>query len=143
MEGRAMEQCAKCGAAEIPETLEVAGVTFTGAVAGWRCAACSTTYLDGPAFGRFELATAARLLDAGVHAGEVLKFARKALGLRAAELGELLDVRPETKLPRRVDLGAPRGVPDESDVLGLRRRARHRRGQGRIRGANYPPEVRM
>lgn len=46
--------------------------------------------------GHFELAVAEKLAGLGIRTGEAFKFMRKALGLRAVDLAELLDVAAET-----------------------------------------------
>jgi len=45
---------------------------------------------------QFERVAARRLAELGVHSAEAFKFMRKALGLRASDLGALLDVAAET-----------------------------------------------
>jgi DNA-binding transcriptional regulator YiaG len=78
------------------EPRKVAGATFVAQLSARACPKCQETYIDGPALERFDLLVAARLLEAGRHEAEVFRFARRALGLRAAELAKLLDVAPET-----------------------------------------------
>jgi DNA-binding transcriptional regulator YiaG len=53
-------------------------------------------YFNGPALGEFDLAVANKLARAGVSDGEAIKFMRKAVGLPAVTLAELLDTSPET-----------------------------------------------
>lgn len=109
-------KCIACGddglqAASHPESLEVAGHTFTGAIDARSCARCGEVYLDGPAVEQFELRVAACLAEAGIDSGEAFGFMRRALGMRAVELADLLDVAPETisrweRGQRGVDRGA-------------------------------------
>ena len=67
-----------------PRNLAAAGPSGLGCVSG---------YATGPAPQR----TIARtLLDAGEASGEAFKFARKAMGIRAADLAPVLGVTPET-----------------------------------------------
>jgi DNA-binding XRE family transcriptional regulator len=61
-----------------------------------KCGACGESLLNGPDLGRAELLASAEAIARGLRDGPTLKFVRKALGLRAAELGELLDVSAET-----------------------------------------------
>jgi len=53
-------------------------------------------YFDGPSLGDFDLAVANKLAHAGVSDGEAIKFMRKAVGLPAVTLAQLLDTSPET-----------------------------------------------
>ncbi len=54
------------------------------------------TYLDWKVLAKLDLAAAQWLADAGARSPETFRFMRKTLGLRAADLAELLDVAPET-----------------------------------------------
>jgi putative zinc finger/helix-turn-helix YgiT family protein len=76
--------------------LTVAGRTFTEELEALRCEACGEAVLPALALERFELAAASELARSGPVTGEVFCFVRKALGLPAAELARLLDLRPET-----------------------------------------------
>jgi putative zinc finger/helix-turn-helix YgiT family protein len=76
--------------------LVVAGATFVADVLADRCGACGEELIEGSDLARFELRIAQWLAGAGVRSGETLRFMRKALGLRSADLGELLGVRLET-----------------------------------------------
>jgi putative zinc finger/helix-turn-helix YgiT family protein len=94
-------RCVKCGSDQIgestePDTLAIAGQTFTADVPALRCAACGAVFFDGPALGEFEHAAARELARHGPATGETFRFMRKALGVRAVDLAELLDVTPET-----------------------------------------------
>lgn len=76
-----------------------ASVTFVVRVSGipsLKCGGCGESILSGPALGRAELLASAEAIARGLREGPTFKFVRKALGLRAAELGELLDVSAET-----------------------------------------------
>jgi YgiT-type zinc finger domain-containing protein len=61
-----------------------------------RCDACGEVYTDGPDMGRAEALAALEAVRVGLRSGPTLNWARRALGLRAADLAELLDVAPET-----------------------------------------------
>lgn len=61
-----------------------------------RCTKCGTHFESAVDLERFELSAAERLMALGLRAGGILRFARKALGMRAVDLAELLDVTPET-----------------------------------------------
>jgi YgiT-type zinc finger domain-containing protein len=61
-----------------------------------RCKKCKSVFFDGPALERVETYLASRLLEAGVDGGAAFKFMRKAVGLRAIDVAELLGCRAET-----------------------------------------------
>jgi len=61
-----------------------------------RCAACGAVFDEGWALERFELHVAQAAMALGVTAGGILRYARKALGRKATELADILDVTAET-----------------------------------------------
>jgi putative zinc finger/helix-turn-helix YgiT family protein len=61
-----------------------------------RCSSCKETIFDGPFMERVELYAADELARSGAVSPDGFKFMRKALGLRAEDLGEMLDVSNET-----------------------------------------------
>ncbi len=101
-----MKRCAACGSDDLRETTEAVDVVvptssgpFRVRVSGVnavRCARCRESFLSGPDLGRAELLAGAEAIARGLRDGATFKFVRKALGLRAVELGELLDVSAET-----------------------------------------------
>lgn len=96
-----MKRCSECDRERLlqttePNTLTVAGRSFSANVPAWRCEACGKTHLDGSSFEDFELAVALELATQGPASGETFRFMRKSIGMRAADLAELLDVTPET-----------------------------------------------
>jgi DNA-binding XRE family transcriptional regulator len=96
-----MDKCIKCGGKRLKSSLasnriEISGITFTGEVAAMECVKCGERYTRLDDVGGFELAVAERLASLGVRTGTAFKFMRKALGLRAVDLAELLDVAAET-----------------------------------------------
>jgi hypothetical protein len=78
------------------DRIEISGITFTGKVAALECVKCGERYTRLDDLSGFELAVAERLASLGIRTGAAFKFMRKALGLRAVDLGELLDVAAET-----------------------------------------------
>jgi len=85
------------------ETLDVRIPSASGAflvrvsgISTVKCGGCGESFLNGPDLGRAELLAAVEAIARGLREGPTLKFVRKALGLRAAELGQLLDVSAET-----------------------------------------------
>jgi len=63
---------------------------------GMRCAACGELLFDADEVRRQERALADVLVARGIRSGREFKLVRKVAGLRAAELADMLDVRPET-----------------------------------------------
>lgn len=95
-----MRRCVACGGGKLgPGSVEhravVGGAIVNGHVAARVCAACGEEYVSTAALRAFELAAARELLAAWPR-GEVMSFARRALGLRAVELAELFGVAAET-----------------------------------------------
>ena len=96
-----MKKCVECKAeamrpAAIRSEHKVGGFTLAGDVSGFECTKCGAKYLSGPSLGRFELEAAARVAALGARDGASMRFIRKALGLKASELAELLGVAAET-----------------------------------------------
>ncbi len=96
-----MKKCVTCGkgplkSVEIELRREVAGHVFTATIPATVCEACGEEYTASEDLGRFERTIARTLLDAGEASGEAFKFARKAMGIRAADLAQILGVTPET-----------------------------------------------
>ncbi len=94
-------KCSRCGNNGLhmkkrPATRTVAGHSFKASVPALVCDACGAVYFDGPSLGDFDLAVANKLAHAGVSDGEAIKFMRKAVGLPAVTLAQLLDTSPET-----------------------------------------------
>src|SRR5438477_6057478 len=95
-----MKRCPKCdGKVEktlVPDTVEVGRHVFSARVPAFKCRGCGEVYFDGPALEQLELRAGVELAKSGDATPESMRFMRKALGLKAAELAELLDVTPET-----------------------------------------------
>lgn len=96
-----MKRCTNCESTNLVAgkqafTLDVGERSFDGGVQGWHCEACGEQYYDGPELEQFEQLAAAWLAEHGVRTPEELKFMRKAVGIRAADLAGWLGVTPET-----------------------------------------------
>jgi DNA-binding XRE family transcriptional regulator len=101
-----MKRCAVClsnDLREAPGIVDVSVPTASGpfhvrisGVASVKCGNCGESFLSGPDLGRAELLAGAEALARGLRDSQTFKFVRKSLGLRAADLGELLDVSAET-----------------------------------------------
>lgn len=96
-----MKKCVHCGGKTFEKVTEelrhkVAGHAYImNALDVPKCSQCGEVYLPGLLLGSFELLVAWDLISHGVMSGEVLRFTRKALGLRAAELATTLALSPE------------------------------------------------
>src|ERR1700694_2196802 len=94
-------RCASCrnGAlksVQAEDEIVVGGAHFVGLLPGRRCQSCGETFFDSSVVRSFELVVAQVLGRQGLRSGEVFRFMRKALGMTAVELAELLDGTPET-----------------------------------------------
>ena len=99
--GAMYRKCSRCGDPGLhlkkrPAIRTVAGHSFKASVPAQVCDSCGAVYFNGTALGDFDLAVANKLARAGVSDGEAIKFMRKAVGLPAVTLAELLDTSPET-----------------------------------------------
>lgn len=96
-----LTRCIECGSDRLEsstetETRVVDGRTFTADLPAQKCAACGEVYFDLSVLGTFDRLIAGKLAEAGASSGEAFRFMRKTIGMRAAELAELLAVAPET-----------------------------------------------
>ena len=94
-------KCFNCGKptfkrGDVPIVITVAEVELTGEVPGGQCSSCGASTMNGEAAARFELQAAAELVQRGLCSGETFRFMRKALGMKATELAEVMNVAPET-----------------------------------------------
>jgi DNA-binding XRE family transcriptional regulator len=101
-----MKRCVSCKSSDVREIRESAEVRVPASpeqlvvrvsgVSAIKCGACGESVLNGADLGRAELLAGAEAMARGLRDGGTFKFIRKALGMRASELGTLLDVSPET-----------------------------------------------
>jgi YgiT-type zinc finger domain-containing protein len=95
-----MKRCIRCGGAvstrKVEATREVGQHLFVASLPARVCRACGETQFEGSVLQRFDLHVAVCLIEAGVGSGAAFRFLRKALGLRAVDVAELLDVSAET-----------------------------------------------
>ena len=95
-----MVKCGECKGAmrrgTVPHKVTVGERAFEGEVAALICDACNESYVDAPELERFDGAVLDELARAGAAAGPEFRFARKLLGMTAAELGAILGVTSET-----------------------------------------------
>ena len=95
------KRCVECRsrelvATEAEERLKVAGRTFAATIPITKCAKCGATYVSHEAAGVLELWAAGELARHGEASAESFGFMRRALGVKALDLAELLAVAPET-----------------------------------------------
>ena len=70
------------------------GRRFTGDVPARKCTSCGELLISGPGLGAFERAITLELARGGEVGPEGFRWLRKAAGLKAVRLAELLDVTP-------------------------------------------------
>ena len=95
-----MKTCGRCQKERVvqislDDNMEVAGHTFTAQMPAEKCEACGQIAIQGHDMKLFELRVAIELAKAGVRSAEAFRFLRKAIGIEAAGLAELLDVPVE------------------------------------------------
>lgn len=95
-----MKRCGRCDgllvSRKVDVSRDVGDHVFIAALPARHCRACGETSYEAVILQRFDLHVANRLAEAGVGSGAAFRFMRKALGLRAVDLAELLDVSAET-----------------------------------------------
>ncbi|MBI2895513.1 MAG: helix-turn-helix domain-containing protein [Deltaproteobacteria bacterium] len=96
-----MKRCPSCGEGRLRKgtarhSLAVGGHRFGGSLPALVCATCEESFVSAQHLGTFELGAAMMLASSGQASPDVFRFMRKTVGLRAADLAELLDVKPET-----------------------------------------------
>jgi putative zinc finger/helix-turn-helix YgiT family protein len=123
---RGCDGCGRSELREVTETLSVTlprcGVVASVAAPARRCVRCGEVHVDRTVLVRVQLSVACELADRGIATGDTLRHMRKALGLRAVDLGRLLDVTPETishwetgkALPTRATFAAVAAMVDEA-----------------------------
>lgn len=93
-------RCYKCRGktrkAERIQKWTVGGTEYSVPVPARECVECDEVVLDGPSLIRAELTVAAEVARTGTISRETFRFMRRAIGMRAVDLAELLDVEPET-----------------------------------------------
>lgn len=96
-----MMRCTECGASGLervsePFEVRVGRRVFVGDVGALRCVKCGETFTEGADALALELGAATWFAEHGFATGEEIRFMRKAAGLRAADLAELLGVSAES-----------------------------------------------
>ncbi len=97
-----MKRCIQCQGTDLQDVAEMVPVRVPMAggelevrvsgVSAARCSTCGESYLKGPDLERADLLASAEAMRRGLRDGPTLEFIRRALGLRAAKLAELLGV---------------------------------------------------
>src|SRR2546426_4119843 len=92
-------QCPACGkttfeAATYAARRDLDGRRFTADVPARKCTSCGELLISGPGIAAFERAITLELARGGDVGAEGFRWLRKAAGLKAVRLAELLDVTP-------------------------------------------------
>jgi DNA-binding transcriptional regulator YiaG len=92
-------RCPACGKTGFQPAIYAArrdldGRRFTGDVPARKCTSCGELLISGPGLGAFERAITLELARGGEVGPEGFRWLRKASGLKAVHLAELLDVTP-------------------------------------------------
>src|SRR5438132_11263646 len=92
-------KCPACGKtafqpAHYAARRDLDGRRFTGDVPSRKCTSCAELLISGPGLRAFERAITLELVRGGEVGPEGFRWLRKAAGLKAVRLAELLDVTP-------------------------------------------------
>lgn len=95
-----MKRCVECGgklgSVQTEEVFTVGEHKISMELPARRCTVCGELYVAGDDAERAELMVAAQLLSMGIDTGAAFRFMRKSLGLRAADLADLLNLDAAT-----------------------------------------------
>ena len=94
-------KCIKCGNARMRRANEkyrigVGKILFVSELPAMGCSKCGEFYIEQKEIVRFERKVARHLAERGPATGETFRFMRKAIGMPAREVAELLSTTPET-----------------------------------------------
>ena len=94
-------KCVQCGHDGLKETtkvheIHIGDAVVRGTVPAETCPKCKEVYVTGDALERLELQVAASVVRSGVVNGATFRFMRKALGLQAKDMLEVIGTPPET-----------------------------------------------
>jgi putative zinc finger/helix-turn-helix YgiT family protein len=89
-------KCPRCKSAMKPWEGEVSMYGVTVVAMAHECGECGERTFTAEQSKELEQRVAKALVDAGARTGPAFKFLRKAAGLKAAELADILGVTPET-----------------------------------------------
>lgn len=96
-----VKKCVECGSASLRKGVErhtqkVGGQAFVAELPAQTCAKCGEPLVSQETLEAFEQAVARHLAEHGPATGETFRFMRKAVGIPAKEVAELLATTPET-----------------------------------------------
>jgi DNA-binding transcriptional regulator YiaG len=96
----ANKTCSRCAREKlvpihIDDTLDVCGHSFTAQLPAEKCESCGQVVIQGHDVRLFELRVAVEIAKAGLRTGDSFKYLRKAVGMDAGNMSELLDVPVE------------------------------------------------
>jgi DNA-binding XRE family transcriptional regulator len=75
---------------------KIGGRTFVAELPALVCTICGERTIAGPDLAGFDAAVASEIARTGISSPDALRFLRKSIAITAAELGALLELRPET-----------------------------------------------
>jgi DNA-binding transcriptional regulator YiaG len=96
----ANKTCSRCNREklspiQLDDTLDVCGHSFTAQLPAEKCDHCGQVVIQGHDVRLFELRVAVEIAKAGLRTGDSFQYLRKAIGMEARNLAELLDVPVE------------------------------------------------
>jgi YgiT-type zinc finger domain-containing protein len=96
-----MKRCYKCKGEKlekemVEERVKIGARTFVGMLPVTRCSSCGEETFAGPDLEALDLTISGELARHGEISADAFSFMRRALGVRAMDLAEFLDVTPET-----------------------------------------------
>jgi hypothetical protein len=99
-----MGRCSRCAAEAVStETVErfveVGGHLFSADLPAARCGRCGATEVEASLEERFAILVALKLAESGTTRTDAFRYMRRAIGLDAVALAQILDVAPEN-VPR-------------------------------------------
>lgn len=94
-------KCVQCGHNGLKQTtttheVHVGEDVVRGILPAEQCPKCKEVYVSGDAMERMELQVAANIARSGNVSGDSFRFMRKALGLQAKDMLEVIGTPPET-----------------------------------------------
>jgi YgiT-type zinc finger domain-containing protein len=96
-----VKKCFECGSAGLRKgtehhTEKIGGQTFVAELPAVVCPKCSEALVSHETLGAFEHAVARHLAEHGPANGDTFRYMRKAVGIAAKDVAELLATTPET-----------------------------------------------
>src|SRR5579883_2304302 len=95
------QRCARCKGEKIREVLRertanIGGLILIAKVPGFQCETCGEVWYSPAVLKSYELGLAKALAESGTRSGEAFRLMRKAIGIPARELAQILGLTNET-----------------------------------------------